>query len=73
MQGLTTRQPQACNHLVTSIENFNATRELPNKAFENHDIMGKNIFPDMRQGTNVHYHDKGPFSMTASRFLGQIH
>lgn len=34
MQGLTTRQPQGCNHPLTCTENFNATRELPNKAFQ---------------------------------------
>lgn len=73
MQSLTTRQPQGCNHLVTCIENFNATGKLPNKASENHDITGKIIFPDMREKMNVHCHDKSPVSMIASRFLGQIH
>lgn len=53
MQGLSTRQSQGHNFLVTCIENFSATTELPNKAFENHDTMGKITFPDMNKRTNA--------------------
>lgn len=35
--------------------------------------MGKNIFRNMKQRTNVHYHYRGPDSMTTNRFQGQIH
>lgn len=39
--------------------------------FKNHDLVGNIIFLDMRQETNVHL-DRGPVSVIASRFLGQI-
>ena len=45
-----TRQPQGCNYLVTCMENFNATRELLNEAFENRDIMGKNHLSRYERG-----------------------
>lgn len=71
MQGLTTGQPHGWNHPVTCTEKFNATTELSNEVFENHGILGNIIFPDMGQRINVHP-DRGPVSVTAIRFLGQI-
>lgn len=59
------------NHPVTCTENFNATTKVSNEVFENHDILGNIIFPDVRQKTNVHP-DRGPVSVRGSRFLGQI-